>query len=145
MILNEVDRHRMIRRLVGILVTDAVETTSQRIKESRVKSVAAVQKLDYNLAGFSETITRRNRELKDFLYANLYRHHRVVRMSVKAERILSDLFNAYCGEPAMLPATVSKVFDEYGQERAICDYLAGMTDRYAVEEHGKLFDPTILP
>jgi dGTPase len=144
-VLNEVDRHRMIRRLVGILVTDAVESTSQRIKESRVKSVAAVQKLDFNLAGFSETTTRRNRELKDFLYAKLYRHHRVVRMSVKAERILTDLFNAYCGEPAMLPATVSKVFDEYGQERALCDYLAGMTDRYAVEEHGKLFDPTILP
>jgi dGTPase len=144
-VLGEVDRHRIIRRLVGILVTDAVETTSQRIKESRVKSVVAVQKLDYNLAGYSETTTRRNRELKDFLYSNLYRHHRVVRMSVKAERIITDLFNAYCDEPAMLPATVRKYFDEYGQERAICDYLAGMTDRYAVEEHGKLFDPATLP
>jgi dGTPase len=144
-VLGEIDRHRMIRRLVGILVTDAVETTSQKIKESRVKSVAAVQKLDYNLAGYSETTTRRNRELKDFLYSNLYRHHRVVRMSVKAERIIADLFNAYCNEPAMLPATVRNNFEEYGQERAICDYLAGMTDRYAVEEHGKLFDPSTLP
>jgi dGTPase len=144
-VLSEVDRHRMIHRLVGILVTDAVEATSQKIKESRVKSAVAVQKLDHNLAGYSEATTRRNRELKDFLYANLYRHHRVVRMSVKAERIMADLFDAYCDEPAMLPAAVRAVIDEYGQERAICDYLAGMTDRYAVEEHGKLFDPTTLP
>ena len=144
-ILSEVDRHRLIRRLVGILVTDAVETTAQRIKESRVKSVIGLQKLDHTLAGYSENIIRRNRELKDFLFSKLYRHHRVVRMSVKAERILTDLFNAYREEPAMLQASVRKSFDEYGQERAICDYLAGMTDRYAIEEHGKLFDPMTLP
>jgi dGTPase len=143
--LGEVDRHRLIRRLVGILVTDAVDSTSQRIKESRVKSAIGVQKLDHNLAGYSENTTRRNRELKDFLYAKLYRHHRVVRMSVKAERIITDLFKAYCAEPAMLASAIQSLFDERGLERTICDYLAGMTDRYAIEEHGKLFDPISLP
>jgi len=143
--LDKMDRHRLIRQLVGILVNDAIEATAQRIKESRVRSAVAVQKLDYNLAGFSEDTTRRNRELKDFLYAKLYRHHRVVRMSVKAERVITDLFKAYCDEPSMLPLSFQHLIDEYGLERTICDYLAGMTDRYAVEEHGKLFDPSSLP
>ncbi|KPK27899.1 MAG: deoxyguanosinetriphosphate triphosphohydrolase [Nitrospira bacterium SG8_3] len=143
--LDKMDRHRLIRQLVGILVNDAIEATAQRIKESRVRSAVAVQKLDYNLAGFSEDTTRRNRELKDFLYAKLYRHHRVVRMSVKAERVITDLFKAYCDEPSMLPLSFRHLIDEYGLERTICDYLAGMTDRYAVQEHGKLFDPSSLP
>jgi dGTPase len=143
--LNKVDRNRLIRHLYGILVTDVIQTTAQRIKESKVRSSVAVQKLDYNLVGFSEDATRRNRELKDFLYAKLYRHHRVVRMAVKAERVITNLFEAYCGEPTMLPSSFQHLIDEFGLERTICDYLAGMTDRYAVEEHSKLFDPSSLP
>jgi dGTPase len=104
-----------------------------------------VQKLDYNLAGFSEDVYRRNRELKDFLYAELYRHHRVVRMSVKAERILTELFNAYRKEPGMLAQRFQDQTQVRGLERTICDYLAGMTDRYAVEEYEKLFNPLTLP
>ena len=86
-------------------------------------------------------MTRRNRELKDFLYRNLYRQPRVVRMAVKAERIISDLFAAYGSEPEMLPIEVQQRIETRGLERAICDYIAGMTDRYAIEEHMKLFDP----
>jgi dGTPase len=68
-----------------------------------------------------------------------------MRMAVKAERLITDLFNAYCDEPSMLPLSFQHLIDERGLERTICDYLAGMTDRYAVEEHGKLFDPSSLP
>jgi len=143
--MEDVDRHRLIRRLVGIMVTDAVDATAQRISESRVRSVKGVQKLDYNLAGYSEDTYRRNRELKDFLYAELYRHHRVVRMSVKAERILTELFNAYRKEPGMLAQRFQDQTQVRGLERTICDYLAGMTDRYAVEEYEKLFNPLTLP
>lgn len=143
--LEDVDRHRLIRRLVGILVTDSVEATSQEIKRSRVKTVKGIQKLDYNVAGFSEDIHRRNRELKDFLYSKLYRHYRVVRMSKKAERIIIDLFTAYCDEPEMLNEHFQNLIDERGLERTVCDYLAGMTDRYAIEEYGKLFDPLVKP
>jgi dGTPase len=88
---------------------------------------------------------RRNRQLKDFLYANMYRNHRVVRMAVKAERIIMDLFKAYHSEPAMLPQHVQEFIDARGLERTICDYIAGMTDRYALQEHSKLFDPSSLP
>jgi dGTPase len=95
--------------------------------------------------GYSEDIQRRNRELKDFLYKNLYRHFRVVRMQVKAERTISDLFNAYRSEPLMLPESAQKFIESRGLERTICDYIAGMTDRYAIEEYQKLFNPLEKP
>jgi dGTPase len=66
-------------------------------------------------------------------------------MAVKAERILRDLFNAYLQEPEILPAHVQSLIEEYGQERTICDYIAGMTDRFAVDEYNKLFDPSTKP
>jgi dGTPase len=143
--LDELTRHRLIRRLIGIEVTDLVHSTDQRLRESNVKSVEDLQRLDYNVIGFSEDVHRRNRQLKDFLYNNLYRHHRVVRMQVKAERILQDLFEMYRSEPDILPRHVQSLVEERGLERTICDYIAGMTDRYAVEEHQKLFDPSNRP
>ncbi|NLG72242.1 MAG: deoxyguanosinetriphosphate triphosphohydrolase [Chloroflexi bacterium] len=144
-VLDELTRHRLIRRLIGIEVSDLVYTTDQRLRESNVKSVEELQRLPYNVIGFSEDMHRRNRQLKDFLYTHLYRHHRVMRMAVKAERILQDLFNAYRAEPSMLPRHIQEMIDERGLERTICDYLAGMTDRYAIEEHEKLFDPITKP
>jgi dGTPase len=143
--LDDMERHRMIRQLVGLLVTDLVECTDQRLKESAAKSALELQKLKYNVVGYSEEMQRRNRELKDFLYKNLYRHFRVVRMQVKAEKLITDLFNAYRSEPLMLPTSVQKRIDNRGLERTICDYIAGMTDRYAIEEHQKLFNPLERP
>jgi dGTPase len=128
-VLDDLTRHRMIRRLIGMEVTDLVHITDQRLRESNVKSVEDLQRLPYNVIAFSEDMYRRNRQLKDFLYLNLYRHHRVVRMAVKAERILTDLFNAYRSEPAMLPHEVQSRMEDWGLERTICDYIAGMTDR----------------
>jgi dGTPase len=144
-VLDDLSRHRLIRRLIGILVTDIVEATSGRLLNSAVKSVDELQRLDYNVIGFSEELHQRNRELKDFLYTNLYRHSRVVRMQVKAERIINDLFQAHANEPAILPKHVQARIEARGLERTICDHIAGMTDRYAVEEHQRLFDPTFKP
>jgi len=143
--LDDLTRHRMIRRLIGMEVSDLVEATDQKLRDSGVRSVEELQRLPYNVVCFSEDMHRRNRELKDFLYANLYRHYRVVRMAVKAERIISDLFHAYLNETTILPKHVQKSIDDNGPERTICDYIAGMTDRYAIEEHQKLFEPTTLP
>jgi dGTPase len=142
---DELIRHRLIRRLIGLEVTDLVTATDQRLRESGVHSVEELQRLPYNVIGYSEDMTRRNRQMKDFLYANLYRHHRVVRMAVKAERIITDLFDAYVAAPEILPSHVQNIIEERGQERTICDYIAGMTDRFAVKEHTKLFDPQTLP
>jgi dGTPase len=143
--LDDLNRHRLIRRLIGLEVGDLVHTTHERLRDSNVKSVEELQSLPYNVISFSEDMHRRNRQLKDFLYANLYRHHRVVRMQVKAERIITDLFNAYRDEPAILPDHVQQMVQIYGLERTICDYIAGMTDRFATEEHRKLFDPALKP
>lgn len=143
--MDELTRHRLIRKLIGMEVTDLVNSTEQRLRESGVRSVEDLQRLDYNVMGFSDDLRRRNRELKDFLYSKLYRHYRVVRMAVKAERIISDLFSAYRSQPAILPDHIRARVDEYGLERVICDYIAGMTDRFAVEEADKLFSPFKLP
>jgi len=143
--LDDMERHRMIRHLVGLLVTDIIHATDGRLKESKAKSPLELQKLKHNVIGYSEDMQRRNRELKDFLYNNLYRHFRVVRMQVKAERIITDLFSAFKEESAILPAAYQKFVTIRGLERTICDYIAGMTDRYAVEEHSRLFDPTLKP
>jgi len=143
--IDDLARHRLVRRLIGMEVSDLVHTTDQRLRDSNIKSVEELQRLPYNLISFSEDMHRRNRQIKDFLYANLYRHHRVVRMAVKAERIINDLFNAYCAEPAILPGHVQTMVETYGLERTTCDYIAGMTDRFAVDEHKKLFDPMAKP
>lgn len=144
-VLSEIERHRMIRQLVGIMVTDMVEATDKRLKESKAKSALDLQKLKHNVVSYSEEMQKRNRELKDFLYKNMYRHFRVVRMQVKAERLISDLFNAYRSEPLMLPDTAQQGIERRGLERTICDYIAGMTDRYAIEEHQKLFNQLEKP
>ena len=143
--IEELNRHRLIRRLIGLEISDMVNTTGQRLRESGAKSVDDLQRLDYNVASFSEDMHRRNRKLKDFLYNCLYRHYRVIRMQDKAERVISDLFEAYQRESAMLPNHIRKRIDRFGLERTICDYIAGMTDRYAIQEHSKLFDLTVRP
>lgn len=144
-VLSDMERHRMIRQLVGLLVTDMVKGTDARLKESKVNSFTDIQKLKHNVVGYTEEMQRRNRELKDLLYKKLYRHNRVVRMQVKAERIISDLFHAYHAEPASLPEHVQFFIEKRGLERTLCDYIAGMTDRYAIEEHQKMFNPAEKP
>jgi dGTPase len=143
--LDDLNRHQIIRHLIDMEVTDLVHTTDLQLREDGVHTVEELQRLRHNVTGYSEELTNRNRQLKDFLYTNLYRQHRVVRMAVKAERIVSDLFNAYRAEPAILPRHVQDGIAERGLERTICDYIAGMTDRYAVEEYQKLFDPLTRP
>jgi dGTPase len=138
--LDDLARHRLIRRLIGTEVTDIVQNTDQRLRESLVHSVDELQRLPYNVVTYGEETRRRNREIKDFLYNKLYRHYRVMRQSVKAERIITQLFEAYRATPLILPYHIQQIIPEYGLERTICDYIAGMTDRYAIEEHQKLFD-----
>jgi dGTPase len=138
---SELDRHRLIRRLVGWEVTDIVEETDRRLSTRRIQSMDDVRSQPDNLVGFSIEMAGQNRELKDFLSANLYRHYRVMRMQIKAKRLLSQLFSAYVAEPSQLPPEILARAEEDGLYRAVCDYIAGMTDRFAQDEHRKLFDP----
>jgi dGTPase len=143
--LDDVTRHRLIRALIGIEVTDLVDATDERIRQNKIMTREDVQKHSSNLVGFTDVLQEHNRELKTFLYNNLYRHWRVLRMQTKAERFIFDLFEAYLVEPRILPDTARITMEEVGTERTICDYLAGMTDRFALDEHARLFDATTLP
>ena len=144
-ILDDLARHRLIRRLIGIEVNDLIQSIDRMIRRSGIRNVQELQELPYNVVGFSEDMHRRNRELKDFLFNNLYNHYRVVRMSVKAERILESLFTTYVNEPSVLPEAFQKTVENDGLQETICNYIAGMTDRFAVDEYQKLFDPSVLP
>ena len=143
--LDDLTRHTMIRRLIGIEIDDVLSHTDKLIKNHSIQSAEDVQKLPFNIVGFSEIMQKRNRTLKDFLFTNLYRHYRVQRMSFKAENILSKLFETYMLEPTILPKHIQERLDSNIPERVVCDYIAGMTDRYAIDDHQKLFDPTLLP
>ncbi|MGH2523833.1 MAG: deoxyguanosinetriphosphate triphosphohydrolase [Anaerolineales bacterium] len=144
--LDELTRHRLIRRLIGIEVDDLVRATHARLAEAGVDSVEVLQRLPHNVVAWSTEMAAPNRQLKQFLYENMYRHYRVVRMQVKAENILSDLFHGYIREPGQLPREVRQRAEAKGDlHRAVCDYIAGMTDRFALDEHYKLFDPYTLP
>jgi dGTPase len=140
---SELWRHRLIRRLIGLEVSDVVAATDRRIVTAGVKSTADIQALDHNLIGFSDETKRLNRGLKDFLYSRMYRHYRVIRMQTKADRLLSELFQAYSSEPGQLPQSARQRIEVDGLQRAVCDYLAGMTDRFALDEHAKMFDPHV--
>jgi dGTPase len=142
--IDDLMRHQIIRELIGIEVGSMIHDSANRIDASGINTLHDLQLLPYNLIGFEEEMTANNRVLKDFLYQNMYRHYRVMRMQKKAEMVLIALFNAYQQTPAMLPQQFQEQFDEKGKERTICDYLAGMTDRFAVEEYQKLFDPSLL-
>ena len=143
--LKELDRNRIIRRMIGIEVEDLIKSTNDKIQESGAASVEDIQKLPYNVIRFGDEMAQNNRELKDFLFKNLYQNHRVIRMQEKAERIINDLFTAYKKNSLMLPNHIQVRIEKIGLERSICDYIAGMTDRFAIDEHQKLFDPIHRP
>jgi len=143
--LDELSRHQLIRRLISFEISDLVQSIDRYLRKTNIKSALELQKLPYNVVGFSEDMYRRNRELKDFLFNNLYRHYRVVRMANKSEEIISRIFDTYQKNPSALPPAVQQLIPEKGLGTAICDYIAGMTDRFAIDEYQRLFDVTVLP
>ncbi len=138
---NTLWRHRMVRRMLGVMINDAIQATGQRLETRSVESVADVQALSQNVVAHTATMMEMIKGLKAFLYENLYRHPRVMRMERKAVRIITALFNAYTEEPRQLPYTEQAKLEKRSLHRVVCDYLAGMTDRYALQEYAKLFDP----
>ncbi len=139
---EDLQRYRFVRRLVGMEVTDTIRATAASLTAAGVDSLAALRAQPRNMAGYSPGMEKDNLELRHFLYDNFYRHFRVMRMAVKAERTLTNLFQAYVNRPDQLPTeTRAKVTAEPGSlQRVVADYLAGMTDRYAIQEYRRLFD-----
>jgi dGTPase len=142
-------RHRAVKTLIDQLVTDVVDTTSRNVQEAGVESADDVRQSELRLVDFSPEIRPHAASLKSFLYSHVYYHYQVVRMKEKARRLIVEIFNAYLEQPQQLPMHVQARIKTEGLPlpRAICDYIAGMTDRYAVDEHRKLvaIDVRLLP
>lgn len=139
--LTQMTRHAMIRELIGRTVTDVIETTSARIEDAGLNSAEAIQLHPTNLVFYSDEMAEKIAALKKFLYARLYKHYRLVRMQKKAETFLRAIFEAYAAEPKMLPTETYQRIATKSKHRVIADYIAGMTDRYALDEYEKLFNP----
>ena len=136
-------RHKVIRRIIDRCSRDLIDTTLGQIQAGRVDSIEAVRKAGRRLVCHSPEMAGHVRELKEFLLKNMYRHYRVVRMGDKAGRILRDLFVSFVAEPLQLPPRYQERLAIDGVHRVVCDYIAGMTDRFALDEHRKLFDPLV--
>jgi dGTPase len=129
--------HETIRRMINTLVGDLINQTEKNIQTQKLHDVSDVRTVP-PLVAFSEPMVELNRELKKFLRTNLYRHYRVMRMSAKARRIISELFNAFMEDRRLLPPQFSHL-NENVHARSVADYIAGMTDRYAIREHRRIF------
>jgi dGTPase len=129
--------HETVRRMIGTLVTDLLAQTEHNLRALAPKSVDDVR-VAPPIVAFSTDMYELNRELKAFLRSHLYRHYQVMRMTAKARRIIGDLFNAFIEDPRLLPPQFNFA---PGSERAraVADYIAGMTDRYAIREHRRIF------
>jgi dGTPase len=134
-------KYQTIKKIINSQVTDLVDSIRKVIEEEGIASVEGVRKRERRIARFSPEMEKVNGELKRFLRKNLYYHHRVLRMADKATRIIGQLFETYMNEPRTLPPKNYLDIERIGKERAICDHIAGMTDRFALDEFKKLFDP----
>ena len=135
--------HEAVRELIGEMVSDVLAESKRRLEQSGAKSAEEVRALDYPVVSFSESMTERLSAVRRFLYANMYLHYKVKRMKEKGKRIVRDLFSAFLDDPMLLPTHWQNEAQRNSAQpvaRVICDYIAGMTDRYAVDEHRKLFD-----
>ena len=142
--------HEVVRRIINRQVVDLVKTSIRNLEQSAPADLDAVCKQDRPLISFSERMREQNHELKQFLRTHLYRHYKVHRMSAKAVHTISELFKAFLDDPRLMPdeaqqqtALREKKCGRDGRARAVADYIAGMTDRYAIAEYERNFNPAI--
>jgi dGTPase len=142
--------HEVVRRMIDEVVTDLIESTRARLLAAAPADADAVRAHRKPLVGFSERIAAEHLELKQFLREHVYRHFRVLRMTTKAQRVVRELFRAYYDDVRLLPDEHRAAAERLeaaggpaGRARAVADYIAGMTDRYAIVEHGRLYDPAV--
>ena len=129
----------VIRSVIDRQVQDVIATSAGTIRKARVQSADEVRRQPKPLIRYSATLLRANRSLRRFLYKNLYYHPSVAGVNQNACRMLREVFSAYLGKPSLLGKTTAKRIEKDGLHRTVCDYLSGMTDRYLIEEHARLF------
>jgi dGTPase len=135
-------RLEAVRRMIGAMVDDVMDETRRRAETSKVGSPEDVRRLDHALVAFSRDMVEDLSALRAFLMERMYRHWKVNRTRSQARRMLAEMFQLFMGEPDVLPAewyARTEGRDDAGKARVVCDYIAGMTDRYAIAEHRNLF------
>lgn len=138
---GDIKRSQIIRYLINQQVSDVIKTTLKKIKDRKMKDFADVEERKEKTVSFSKKMDIKRVETKEVLMKKLYGHYRVRRMTNKAGRFLKSLFQIYCDNPELMLPGVSRRIDERGKFRVICDYIAGMTDRYALDQYKKFFEP----
>jgi dGTPase len=138
-------KYQTVRLIIDELVTNLLDETLKRIEKFGIKTVDDVRRAPEEIAAFSNESRKDFLEMKAYLFQNMYRHQRVTRVEAKASKVIQELFKLYENDPSILPAnTLEKIKNKLEPtRRIICDYIAGMTDRYAIEEHEKLTNPSI--
>jgi dGTPase len=143
--------HEVIRRMINVMVVDLIDTSRQNIEQANPQSIDDVRNHDSKMMAFSDEMNEKKLQLKQFLRKNLYQHYRVHRMTKKAADVIDALFNAFMDDPQILPEEAKSHYDtlkarngEAGAARSIADYIAGMTDRYAIVEYERIFNPRQL-
>jgi dGTPase len=134
-------KYLIIRSLIDIQVTDLIRNTESTITRLKLKSAKDVKRLGRKVVCFSPEMQSLRRPLRQLLMDKLYHHYRVIRMADKAKRFIEELFKVYYARPEALPPHLQKRIHADGVRRVLCDYIASMTDRYALDEYTKLFDP----
>ena len=135
--------HEAVRRLIGAMTNDLIKETARRINDLGPKNATDVRHHRDPVAGFSEAMRENDAAIKDFLFSNMYRHYKLNRMTSKGKRVVKDLFQLLLEEPECLPTEWrERAGSPYSESTAwlVADYIAGMTDRYALDEHKRLFD-----
>jgi dGTPase len=130
-----------VRKLIGWQVTDLLEHTRQRLRDERIRTVEDVRRCPRVVVGPGPEVHRLKADLEKFLHQRVYEHYRVIRMQTKGKRFLHALFEEYCRVPQQLPERYARRALDGALERTVCDYVAGMTDRYAQDEYLRLFQP----
>ena len=138
-------KYQAVRGLINEQVTDLLEETTRRIAKFNVQTLQDVRNCPEELAALSPTFRHQHLEMKRYLFQNMYRHHRVLRMEAKTTKVIQELFRLYEANPDILPRTTREKIrsKEEPARRIICDYIAGMTDRFAIQEYEKLTDPSV--
>jgi len=138
---GDIKKYLIIRSLIDLQVTDLISQTEKNIKELRIKTYKDAKLLNKRTVSFSRKISDLRKPMRNFLMERLYHHYRVTRMSNKAKIFIKELFKFYLENPESLPTHIQNKIPEFSKRRVVCDYIAGMTDRYALDEYKKLFDP----
>ncbi|HWA48285.1 MAG TPA: deoxyguanosinetriphosphate triphosphohydrolase [Dongiaceae bacterium] len=135
--------HEAIRRMINLMVRDVIQESTRRLAQAQPKNVADIRARTAPVVAFSEAMRANDRGLKAFLFARMYRHHRVNQMTQKAKRVVSELFELQLERPQCLPPEWQALTDAPGTAttaRVVADYIAGMTDNFALDTHKRLFD-----